>query len=210
MKLSRLLMYVLLVVIFVIWAGTWVTSRQSNDVILIDTTDQPTIGDPQAKVHVVVFEEPKCKDCRHYNNAVFPLLKQEFIDTGKIIYTVVPVSFLPYSMPGALALLCVYNQDPGYPNADLFMQFLDHLLRNSWTTMDDILRIAEQTSHSIDILKLRNCVNQATYTSQIESNLLLGKELQEDRFSVPSVYVNGRRVLDPNYDTIKAAINANL
>jgi protein-disulfide isomerase len=191
-KLSRLLIYVLLVVAIVILCGTWL--------------NQPTIGYPQAKVHVVVFEEPKCSDCKVYDLDVFPKIKQEFIDTNQIIYTVIPVSFLPNSSPGAMALLCVYNQDPGYPNADLVIQLLDRLLQTEWTTLEEVVKIAEMTSPAIDLVKLRNCINQSAYEAQLASNLDLGKKLGDGKLSVPSLYVNGIRVKGEDYSSIKAAI----
>src|SRR5215212_6185778 len=66
--------------------------------IAIDTTGQPTIGLPQARVHVVLFEEPKCTACRDYSKEILPKLKKNYIDTNKIRYTTVIVSFLPHSM----------------------------------------------------------------------------------------------------------------
>src|ERR1700722_18713922 len=71
------------------------------EAISINTKGQPTIGYPKAKVQVVVFKEPKCVNCKQFNDEIFPKLKEEFIDTNKIRYTIVPVSFLPGSMPAA-------------------------------------------------------------------------------------------------------------
>lgn len=206
MKLSRLIVFILLVVMVVIGGGTWLSSRNKAGQTAIDTTDQPTIGDPHALVQVVVFEEPRCSDCRVYHHTVFPQLKEEFIDSKKIIYTVIPVAFLPGSLPGAVALLCVYNQDPGFPNGDLFMRFLDNLLQNNWETQDQILELAAKTSPSIDLSKLQQCIHQATYEKQINTNLAFARDLQKETFSVPSVYVNGKRVLPVDYSHIQEAI----
>lgn len=206
MKLSRFLIYMLVVVVIVILGGTWIASRKSQELSMVDVTDQPTIGDPTARIHVVVFEEPKCGDCRQYNNQIFPLIKQEFIDSNQITYTVVPISFLPHSMAGAVALLCVYNQDPGFPNADLFIKFLDNLFKNEWTTPEDVVQIAAKTTSAIDIAGLRTCIACAAYEPQIRDNLAWAKKLQEERFFVPAIYVNGKRVTEVSYDSIKEAI----
>jgi len=206
MKFSRFFVYMVFVIVGVILAGSWLVSRTAQEAAFIDVTDQPTIGDPLAKVHLVVFEEPKCAHCRNYNNTIFPLIKEEFIDTHKIIYTVIPVSFLPRSMLGANALLCVYNQDPGYPNADLFIKFLDNLFKNDWSSIEDVFHIAEITSPAINKDRLQQCVTKAVYEDQIHENLKLGKELQKEQFSVPSLYIDGNRVSEVNFDAIKEAI----
>jgi protein-disulfide isomerase len=44
------------------------------------------IGDPNAKVTVVDFFNYLCSHCRDHANEVFPLIKRDYIDTGKIRY----------------------------------------------------------------------------------------------------------------------------
>ncbi len=44
------------------------------------------IGNPEAKVTVVDFSNYLCGHCRDHANEVFPLIKRDYIDTGKIRY----------------------------------------------------------------------------------------------------------------------------
>lgn len=44
------------------------------------------IGSPDAKVTVVDFSNYLCGHCRDHANDVFPLIKRDYIDTGKIRY----------------------------------------------------------------------------------------------------------------------------
>lgn len=44
------------------------------------------IGNPEAKVTVVDFSNYLCGHCRDHANDVFPLIKRDYIDTGKIRY----------------------------------------------------------------------------------------------------------------------------
>src|SRR5437660_1204856 len=85
----------------------------------IDTSGQPSIGNPKATVHVVALLEPKCPDSKAFSDESFPKLKSEYIDTNKVRYTVITTSFLPQSMPAAIALLSAYQQKPNPPHADL-------------------------------------------------------------------------------------------
>ena len=84
-------------IVLIIAAGLihYIGKKELPPAITLDTTGQPTIGYPKAKVHVVVFEEPKCSNCRDYSREIYPSIKKNFIDTNKITYTVIPVSFLP-------------------------------------------------------------------------------------------------------------------
>jgi protein-disulfide isomerase len=46
-----------------------------------------TIGDPNAKVHVIEYASVTCPHCREFHEVVWPQLKANYIDTGKIKFT---------------------------------------------------------------------------------------------------------------------------
>lgn len=179
----------------------------------IDTSGQPTIGYPKAKVHVVVFEEPKCPDCKRYNNTIFQQIKKEFIDTNQIRYTVIPVSFLPNSMPAAVALLCAYHQDEEYTNADQYFTLLDYLYANQppeqedWATVENLQEMAKKASPAIHLDQLKNCIEQESYRVQIAKNTEYGAKLMNGLLSTPSIYVNGIRADKVSLSTIKKLIS---
>lgn len=205
MKFVRLLL-ILLILILVIFGIRHYFLKPK--VVEIETTHQPTIGSPAAATHVVVFEEIKCGDCKEFNDIVFPKIKQEFIDTHQIRYTVIPVSFLSDSMGASIALVCVYNQDPGYPNADLFFKLLDFLYNHPWTSDENLIEISQSASPSIDLGKLKNCIAQESFRKQVESNTAYAKKLQRGTLVVPSVYIDGKRIDPPTYEKIAEVIRS--
>lgn len=178
----------------------------------ISIKGQPTIGYPKAKVHVVAFEEPKCSNCREYNDKIFPIIKKEFIDTNKITYTVIPVSFLPGSMPAAVALLCVYYADPQYHNNEMFFKYLDYIYEHQpdehtdWVTPERLASFAKKTSPAIDTKKLTKCTKMETYRAQIEKNNQYGQEVMKGVLSTPTIYVNGIEVKDLSIDKVRNLI----
>ncbi len=182
------------------------------DAIQITTKGQPTIGYPKAKVQVVVFEEPKCVNCKLYNELVFKKIKEEFIDSNKIRYTVIPVSFLPNSMAAAVSSLCVYNADPLYPNNDLFFTYLDYMYahqpaeKTDWVTTDKLIQFAKDASPAINLQKLKKCIDTESFRIKIEKNTDYGKSIMGGVISTPTIYVNGIMVKDISYDSIKKLI----
>src|SRR5262245_26924290 len=126
----RALFWITCVILCAVSSITYFTRTQLPPSIILNTTGQPTIGYAKARVHVVVFEEPKCSHCREFNNNIFPTIKKDFIDTNKIRYTVIPVSFLPGSMPAAIATLCVYHENALYPNDELFFKYFDYIYKH--------------------------------------------------------------------------------
>ncbi|MEI9929331.1 MAG: thioredoxin domain-containing protein [Rhizomicrobium sp.] len=50
------------------------------------TADDHTLGSPKAPITLIEYAAPTCPHCGHFNETVFPLLKQSYIDTGKVYY----------------------------------------------------------------------------------------------------------------------------
>lgn len=184
--------------------------------IEITTEGQPTLGYKKAPVHVVIFEEPKCPDCKNYNNTVFPSIKKEFIDTNKIVYTVIPVSFLSNSMPAAIALLCVYHQDAEYPNRDLFFTYLDYMYRHQppedtdWATDSTLKKFAKAASPAISLEELSNCIDKQGHRIQIEKNTQYGSKLMTDGLGTPTIYVDGIKLEEETYSHVSKVIKSAL
>lgn len=182
----------------------------------IDSSMQPTMGYPKAKVQVVSLLEPKCPDSKTYNNQVYPKFEEEFINTNKVRYTVVPVSFLPHSMPAAIALLCVYNQDSQYPNSDLFFNYLNYIYKNqppereNWATVETLQKFAAATSPAIQLDRLKDCIANEKYRIQIEKNTAYGNQLMNGHLSTPTIFVDGVKVENKDdtidWEKLKAAI----
>jgi len=50
------------------------------------TARDMTMGNPKAPVVLIEYAAPICPHCAHFNATVMPLLKQQYIDTGKVFY----------------------------------------------------------------------------------------------------------------------------
>ncbi|MCB1181296.1 MAG: thioredoxin domain-containing protein [Chlamydiia bacterium] len=198
--------------VILILTGLIVFRHDLPEGIPLNTKGQPTIGYPKARVHVVVFEEPKCDNCKDFNDKIFPKLKEDFIDTNKIIYTVIPVSFLPNSMPAAVALLCVYYTNPLYPNNDLFFTYLNYIYEHqppehtNWATLDTLVAFARNASPAINRAHLKTCMEKEIYRIKIEKNNAYGRKIMDGMLTTPTVYVNGIKAQNLNYKELKKLI----
>ncbi len=213
-KPPRILFWISVFILLIASGAVYFFSQsQLPPSIEIDTHGQPTIGYPKARVHVVIFEELKCSNCRDYNAEIFPVIKKDFIDTNKIQYTVIPVSFLPGSMPAAVAALCVYHDNPLYPNNELFFKYLKYIFehqpgeRVDWATPTTLVDFAKATSPVIKPEKLKKCIEMQTYRVQIEKNTAYGKRIMGGVISTPTVYVNGMIVKELSVDGVSKLIN---
>ena len=86
------------------------------------TADDHTMGNPKAKVVLIEYAAPTCPHCAHFDETVFPQLKQKYIDTGKVYYVfrVFPL----HPSDGAVEAMAVCLPK------DSYFQFIDLLFRN--------------------------------------------------------------------------------
>ncbi len=213
MKPMKKLVFCTLGALILLASGVYIYSKEKlPEAIALNTKGQPTIGFSKAKVQVVVFEEPKCPNCKLFNEEVFPKLKEQFIDTNKIRYTMIPVSFLPGSMPAATALLCVYYMNPRYPNSELYFTYFNYIFNHQppehqdWATIDRLVDFAKNASPAINLQKLKGCVETEAYRIYVEQNNEYGKKIMNGTLSTPMLYVDGIEVKELSYKKVKKLI----
>jgi protein-disulfide isomerase len=94
--------------------------------------DDMTLGNPKAPITLVEYAAPACPHCAHFNETAFPLLKKEYIETGKVFYVfrVYPI------MPADGAVEAVARCLP----ADKYFPFIDLMFRNQakWDPEDGV------------------------------------------------------------------------
>lgn len=202
------------IILFILFCGIiFLAHHKEINPIKVNTRDQPTLGSIYAPVHMVIFEEPKCLHCAKFHEEIFPLIKKEFINTGKVTYTLVPISFLPGSLPAANALLSVYYQDPKKNSPDLFFAYLntmyEQVIENSHLNLiseEILLDIARKSSAKIDLALLSKSIKNNKYIEAVKQNTQYAHEIMDGHISTPTLYINGVRIEEFTFDNIKTFI----
>lgn len=109
---------------FVFFGGSGSNNLFGNGAKLtvdLNPTDH-TLGSPKAPVQFVEYGAPSCPHCAHWNEEVFPILKKNYIDTGKVYYVfrVFPLSSVDVAVEAMARCL---------PKESYF-QFIDMMFRN--------------------------------------------------------------------------------
>ncbi len=84
--------------------------------------DDRTMGDRKAKVVMIEYAAPTCPHCAHFNETVFPFLKQNYIQTGKVFYVFRVFPLHPTDGAAEAMARCL--------PADNYFEFIDLLFRN--------------------------------------------------------------------------------
>lgn len=204
-----ILIATVLLMIFFVVGNFFFTHIKPTSEFSLNTFNQPTLGDLKANVELVVFEDPKCISCKLYNTDVFPLIKKEYIDTGKIKYVVIPASLMDNSMDEVEALLCVYYQDESSPNSELFFKLLNvmYSVQGEQKTIDQIFDLAKNKDRSFNLEKIQKCIERHVYYTKIKQNNAEALRTMSNNQSLPAIFINGLRIDGSNSETIFKAID---
>src|SRR3990167_6172779 len=198
-----------LVAVLVAGTATWLFKHHSTTppATRIPTAGQPTEGHANAPVSVVAFEYLKCQNCKNYSVGLFPTLQKKYIEPGKIRYTLIPLAFIPGSIPAANAALCLYDQKPAY-----FFQFVEYVYQNQpdesidWATTPTLLHFAAEATPTANLKQLATCMIELRFASQLKANLALAGRIMKEGVMTPVVFVNGQQVHPLNQKTLMTAI----
>ncbi|MDE3115364.1 MAG: thioredoxin domain-containing protein, partial [Pseudomonadota bacterium] len=114
---------VLAVAYFVYTGGSDGDVLQQGSKLTIELSPRDkALGSPKAPIQFVEYAAPSCPHCAHWDEDVFPILKKEYIDTGKVYYVfrVFPLSSLDVAVESMARCL----------PADSYFQFIDMMYRN--------------------------------------------------------------------------------
>jgi protein-disulfide isomerase len=174
------------------------------------TNNQPSIGKEDAPVKLVEFGDYKCPSCRQFTLEIFPKLKKEYIDTGKVQFFFVNFAFLSQdSVAAAITSEAVYKQKP-----ESFWKFHELVYQNqdsteSWTNSNYLVDLVKKHIPEIDANKLSADIKNDTYRNTVASENQLAT-IQQVEY-VPTIFVNGKKTdVALDYEELKKVIEDEL
>lgn len=148
-------------------------------------------GAPDAPIQVVEFSDFGCPHCRAFHEEVYPVLHEEYVETGRVIWKYVPfvLGLFPNSVEAARAGECGIEQDGFEPlRARLFAT------QEAWRASDEptelFIRLARE--EGLDADRFRSCMEERWTEERLLRSLKVGAEVDLDR--TPTFFVQGRRL----------------
>ena len=132
----------------------FITSHKAESRIVdtIEALQEKIIGDKEASISIVEFASLTCGHCAKFHNEVFPRIKKEYIDTGKIEFTYIDFPLDKFALKASVIARCSGN--------DRFFSFLKVLYKKQkdWTSTQDpfksLLKIAKLGGLKNDEIKV--------------------------------------------------------
>jgi protein-disulfide isomerase len=166
-------------------------AQSASDVAKPVSLPDMGLGPADAKVTITEFASMTCPHCAAFNAEVFPKLKSEYVDTGKIHYIFREFPLDVKATAGSMLARCIANGDAGK-----YFAVVDLLFRqqSNWVmkdTTDTLIRIGKQAGFSQE--QVEHCLQDQDLLNKIAADQKYAAEvLKVD--STPTFFVNGEKI----------------
>jgi len=170
------------------------------------------IGDPAAKVQILEFLSFTCPHCEHFHRDVYPKLKADYIDTGKVRLEYNEVYFDQLGLLAAMLARCGGEMR--------YMGITDMLYdkQMDWATAEtldgavaELMKIGRAAG--MDDATMDACLRDQASAEALVANYQKNIETHwpEESFGgTPSFIINGTQYSNMDYEELKAVIDAEL
>ena len=199
MKIKKqILLFILLLLM------TNVNTSHSKIVDTIEALEEKSLGNIEAPIKMVEFASMTCGSCAKFHNDVFPSIKKDFIDSGKVFFTYKDFPLDKFALKASVIARCSGDAK--------FFNFLSVIYnkQKDWTRTQDpfksLLKIAKLGGLKNDEIKV--CVGNKS----IEDGILkdrLNSSKKFDIIATPTIYFNGKKYDgDLSYEALKLKIES--
>lgn len=184
------------IIAFLIFIGMNSNSNQNlanEDPLEYDFTyeGQPSIGDENAPIKIVEFGDYKCSHCKDLHEIVYPDIKKDFIDTGKVQLFFINYPFIDDdSVNIAKGGEAVFAQ-----NEEAFWEYQDLVYKQPqseqlWATNEALIKLVEENLPSIDIEQFKQDLEGNKQVAAVNEDITIAKDAGIT--ATPTLFINGK------------------
>ena len=186
------------------WAQT---SDASGTMAGTDVPDM-AMGNPDAKVVLTEYASFTCPHCAHWHETVYPELKKNYIDTGKIRFVYREVFFDRYGLWAAMLARC---------GGDLRYFGISDILysrQKEWAASDQPAEVVDNLkriglSAGLDGAKIDACMQDAALAQALVAKFETTSKA-DGIDSTPSFILDGKKYSNMSYPDLAKLIDAEL
>jgi len=169
----------------------------------VSVNDDASLGNIDAPVIIIEFSDYECPYCRRHANLTLPLIKKNFIDTGKVRYVFrdFPLGIHPNALKAAEAAECAGEQGKYWKMHDILFDNQDALRIENYKIWAAEL--------ALDQVAFEACLDSGSMAPEVQQDLKDGQTIGIT--GTPLFFVNGKPISGAQpYSVFKTAINAAL
>ncbi|TDL78218.1 DsbA family protein [Palleronia sediminis] len=178
-------------------------TAESGDVEIAEMT----LGDADAPVKVIEYASFTCPHCGTFHDIVFPELKENYIDTGKVEFTYREVYFDRYGLWAGMVARCG-GEDRYFGIADLLYERQREWARGEPAEIAANLKTVGKTAGLTDE-QLDACLGDGAKAEALVRNFERNAETH-DITSTPSFIIDGEKYSNMSYADFSAVLDEKL
>jgi protein-disulfide isomerase len=166
-------------------------AQNASDVAKPVSLPEMALGPANASVTITEYASMTCPHCAAFNEVVFPKIKSEYIDSGKVRYVFREFPLDEKAAAGSMLARCIAKDDPGRYFAVTDLLFKQ---QNDWamkSTTETLTRIGKQAGLSQKAVE--DCLTDQALLDKIVADRKYASDvLKVD--STPTFFINGERI----------------
>ena len=180
-------------------------AQAAGDVAKPVSLPDMALGPKDAAVTITEYASMTCPHCAAFNEQVFPKIKKEYIDTGKVRYIFREFPLDIKAAAGSMLSRCIAKDDaPKYFAVTdmLFRQQNDWVLKNTTETLTRIGKQAGLTQQQVE-----DCLKDQALLDKIAADQKFAAEVLKVS-STPTFFINGEMIKgEASFDEFAKKIN---
>ncbi len=168
---------------------------ETIDMSEIEMEGEPVLGDENAEVTMVVYEDFQCPFCKRFEEGAFQQIKSNYIDSGQVkaVWKDRPLPQLhPWAEPGAAAMECVYREGGN----EAFWNVKDQVFANqdSISTSNVESQIKSfAADEGVSESAVQSCLDNDNPMEEVNADSTEGQNLGAS--GTPTVFINGEKIV---------------
>jgi protein-disulfide isomerase len=183
-------------------------AQSASDVAKPVSLPDMALGPKDASVTITEFASMTCPHCAAFNETVFPKIKTDFIDTGKIRYVFREFPLDVKAAAGSMLARCIAKDDAGKYFAVIDLLFKS---QNDWAgpkSTEVLTRIGKQAGMSQQAVE--KCLTDQTLLDKVAADQKFATDVLKVN-STPTFFINGEKITgEASYDEFAKRIQAQL
>ena len=166
-------------------------AQSASDVAKPVSLPDMALGPANATVTITEYASMTCPHCAAFTETVFPKIKSEFIDSGKIRFVFREFPLDIKAAAGSMLARCIAKDDSGKYVAVVDLLFKQ---QNDWVTKnttETLTRIGKQAGLSQQAVE--NCLKDQALLDKIAADQKFASEVLKVN-STPTFFINGEMV----------------
>jgi protein-disulfide isomerase len=170
---------------------SYAMAQGASDVAKPMSLPDMALGPANASVTITEYASMTCPHCAAFNAAVFPKIKSEYIDSGKVRYVFREFPLDIKAAAGSMLARCIAKDDSGKYFAVIDMLFKQ---QNDWVTKnttETLTRIGKQAGLSQQAVEA--CLKDQALLDKIAADQKFASDVLKVN-STPTFFVNGEMI----------------